>query len=86
MLPIARLTDQHDCPRHGKNQIITGNTEALVDGLPIACVGDKTACGAVIIRGSSMSMIDGKSVAYKGSQTSHGGVIITGSPTHKIQP
>lgn len=86
MLPIARVTDVHACPKHGRNKIITGHRNATIDSLPIACVGDKTTCGAKIIKGSSVSSIDGRPVAYLGSLTSHGGVITTGSPTHKVQP
>lgn len=86
MLPIARLTDTHDCPIHGRNAIITSQSQVLVDNLPVACVGDKTACGAVIITGSSTFSINGKPVAYLGSATSHGGVITSGSPTTKVQP
>lgn len=79
MLPVARLGDKHVCPIHGPNVIVSGGT-ALVDGRPVARVGDKTACGAVITLGSSMATDDGKPIAYLGSITSHGGAIVEGSP------
>ncbi len=85
MLPVARLTDKHDCPLHGINAIVTGGT-ATADGLPIARVGDSTACGATIIVGSSMANDNGRPIAYLGSATSHGGVITTGSSNHKTLP
>ncbi len=85
MLPVARLGDTHVCPIHGSNTIIEGGT-GKVDNKPVARMGDKTACGAVIIVGSSMGRDDGKPIAYVGCATSHGGVITTGSPTAKTLP
>lgn len=85
MIPIARLGDKHVCPIHGPNTIISGG-KSLVDNKPVARMGDKTACGAVIIMGSSMAQDGGKPVAYMGCATSHGGVIVQGSPAHKILP
>ena len=57
-----------------------------IDGRPVARIGDKTTCGAVITSGSSLSTDDGKPVAYLGCQTSVGGVIVSGSPNHKVAP
>ncbi|MEM8849586.1 MAG: PAAR domain-containing protein [Pseudomonadota bacterium] len=85
MLPVARLGDKHICPICGPNMIITGGS-GLVDGRPVARVGDKTACGAEIIKGSSMSSCDGKPIAYLGSTTSHGGTIVEGSPQATTLP
>lgn len=85
MLPIARVGDVHVCPIHGPNTIVKGGT-ATADGIPIARVGDMTACGATITVGSSMATESGAPVAYLGSATSHGGVITTGSPTQRILP
>ncbi|WP_106743539.1 PAAR domain-containing protein [Yoonia maritima] len=84
MPPIARVGDVHDCPRHGKNAIVSGG-QATADGRPIARVGDKCGCGATIIDGASSGSQDGKPVAYQGSKTSCGGVITTGSPTHSVK-
>ncbi|MEO1362751.1 MAG: PAAR domain-containing protein [Pseudomonadota bacterium] len=66
--------------------IIEGSPSATADNLPVARVGDKTACGATIVKGSSMATADGKPVAYLGSTTSHGGTIISGSPMAKCLP
>lgn len=85
MIPIARMGDKHVCPIHGPNTIVSGG-KAMIDGKPVARMGDKTACGATIIMGSSMSTDDGKPVAYLGCATSHGGAIVAGSPNHKILP
>lgn len=83
MRPIARLGDTHACPLHGTNAIIQGGT-AMVDGRLIARVGDKCACGAVIISGASHATCDGRPIAHQGSKTSHGGVIVTGSSHHRL--
>ncbi len=85
MLPVARLGDKHICPICGPNVIVQGG-QALIDGRPVARVGDMTACGATIIKGSSMATDNGAPIAYLGSQTSHGGVIVEGSPQAKVMP
>ena len=48
---IARLGDRHSCPipGHGVNPIVTGDATLLIDGKPVARMGDTTACGAVLI-------------------------------------
>lgn len=85
MLPVARLGDPHACPIHGPNVITSGGI-GIVDGKPVARIGDSCACGASIVQGSSQSTDDGKPVAYLGCATSHGGVITAGSPTAKVLP
>ena len=55
-------------------------------GRPVARVGDKTTCGAVIVQGSSMADDNGRAVAYIGAPTSHGGMIVEGSPTATTLP
>ncbi|WP_226554194.1 PAAR domain-containing protein [Celeribacter naphthalenivorans] len=84
MKPIARVGDTHVCPikGHGTNSIVSGGS-ALVDGRPIARIGDKCACGCVIVSGSSGSTCDGKPVAVIGAKTSGGGTIVAGSQTAK---
>lgn len=84
MKPLARLGDKHKCPMHGLNAIVSVATSSTCDSRPIATVGDKTACGAVIVTGSSACYIDGRQAAYIGSATSHGGEIIEGSPVAKV--
>ena len=78
MKPIARIGDQHVCPRHGVNVIISGSIQ-LLDGKQIATVGDTTACGGIIVSGSNSTTINGKQIAVIGSKTSCGGTITTGS-------
>ncbi|WP_415919098.1 PAAR domain-containing protein [Tateyamaria sp. SN6-1] len=80
MKPAARLTDKHVCPIHGPNAIVSVSTASTCDGLPVARVGDMTACGATILVGSPVAIVDNKPVAHIGSPTSHGGTIVTGSP------
>lgn len=84
MKPTARLTDTHVCPIHGPNPIVSVASKSTCDGLPVATIGDKTACGAIIVTGSAVCLTDGKPTAHLGSQTNHGGVISTGSPTQKV--
>lgn len=85
MRPIARLGDTHDCPLHGKNAIVSGGA-GMVDGRPVARLGDACACGGVIIEGSSQSTDGGQPIAYQGCKTSCGGVITSGSPSGKVAP
>lgn len=84
MKPTARLTDTHACPIHGPNPIVKVGSRSTCDGLPVATVGDTTACGATIITGSAGCKTDGKPTAHLGSKTNHGGTIVTGSPSQKV--
>lgn len=52
-----------------------------VDGNPVACVGDKTGCGATIIEGAPLAIVDGDLIAFVGAKTDHGGTLISGSPS-----
>lgn len=79
MKNISRLGDQHICPIHGPNVITQVAAASTCDNRPIATVGDRTACGAVIITGTSAVRIDGRNAATIGSTTDHGGVVTTGS-------
>lgn len=83
MKPIARLTDMHQCPVHGLNSITSAATSSCCDGQPIAIVGDRTACGAIILEGAQPLVVNGRAAAHIGSKTSHGGVIVTGSRNMK---
>lgn len=85
MQPVARLGDKHDCPQHGPNAIIAGG-QGMVDGRPVARLGDACACGAVIIEGSSQATDGGRPIAYLGCKTSCGGIITSGSPIAKVTP
>lgn len=91
MKPVARVGDSHVCTNPncpGGDVIVTGG-QGLVDGRQVARVGDKTACGAVIIEGSSQSSDNGQPIAYLGAATQCGpypGKITSGSPQAKVQP
>lgn len=81
-MPLAaRVGDAHACPQkgHSVNNIASGSGNVFINGVPAACLGDTTSCGATIIAGSSTVFINGKPAALMGSATSHGGVIISGS-------
>jgi uncharacterized Zn-binding protein involved in type VI secretion len=88
MKPVARLGDLHSCPRKGcgTTPIVSVTSNSDSGGKPIAAVGDRIACGAVIIQGSSKMDVDGRPVAYVGCKTSHGGTIITGSNDCLVEP
>lgn len=56
------------CPTTGGGQVISGNSTFLVEGIPIACVGDKATCPkhktvASIISGDPYMQVMGKAVA-----------------------
>lgn len=74
MRTIARVGDKHLCPIHGSNIIVEGGS-GTVDGRAIARVGDKCACGGVIIEGDAGALCDGRPVSYFGAKTSCGGII-----------
>lgn len=91
MKPVARVGDRHDCPIHGPfiapnvpNVIIEGGS-TILDGRPVARVGDKCSCGCVIVDGSTEVMCDNRPVAVVGSKTIKGGVITQGSPTLSVK-
>lgn len=83
MLPLARVGDKHICPQHGPNVVIEGGSSQL-DGRAIARVGDKCACGGVIIEGGSGAVLDGRPIAYLGARTSCGGIIADCSASAKF--
>ncbi|MCH7392921.1 PAAR domain-containing protein [Acinetobacter dispersus] len=56
------------CPTTGGGQVITGNSSFLIEGIPIACVGDKATCPkhktvATIIVGDPNMQVMGKAAA-----------------------
>lgn len=56
------------CPTTGGGQVISGNSMFQVEGIPIACVGDKATCLkhktlATIITGDPYMQVLGKAVA-----------------------
>lgn len=52
---VARVGDKVTCPKrgHGTCEIVSGDTNLIIDGRAIARDGDKTACGAVLIASQS---------------------------------
>lgn len=53
---IARKGDKVDCPEkypdgspHGVNEIVEGEPNMPIDGIPVALEGHKTACGCQLI-------------------------------------
>lgn len=48
---VARKGDSCTCPLpgHGVCTIAEGDSEVLIDGVPVAFQGHKTSCGAVLI-------------------------------------
>ena len=65
---IARLGDKVDCPQkypggkpHGVNPIVEGESGYLIDGIPVALQGHKTACGCQLIGASSVTYGGGNS-------------------------
>lgn len=81
MIPVSRLTDLHACPipLHGITPLMSASPTVYVNGLPVARIGDRSACGAVIVTGFVNILVDGRPMAHIGSLTSHGGGIVTGS-------
>lgn len=56
------------CPTTGGGKVLTGNSNFLIEGIPVACVGDKASCPkhkvvATIITGDPYMNIFGKSAA-----------------------
>ena len=81
-LIVACVGDMHVCPikGHGSSPIMPNGSSILVEGKPIARVGDVTGCGAVITQGYPLALADGMPIAYLGCPTSHGGSIVSGNP------
>lgn len=56
------------CPTTGGGTVISGNSSLLIDGIAIACVGDKATCPthkttATIVAGDSAFFVMGKAAA-----------------------
>ena len=63
-LIAACVGDMHVCPikGHGSSPIMPNGSSILVEGKPIARVGDVTGCGAVITQGYPLALADGMRV------------------------
>ncbi|MFV3326663.1 PAAR domain-containing protein [Pseudomonas sp. NY15372] len=78
MKPVALVGHQHECPLHGSGIVVSGSKTYQFNDKAVACIGDRTSCGAIIIEGSMNYQINGKPVARQGDHTDHGGVLIVG--------
>lgn len=83
MRKVIRLGDP---TTHGGKVISSSAKHFMVDGKPVACVGDKCTCpiqghGGVctIIQGDPKHTVDGLQVAYEGHKTSCGAALIANS-------
>jgi uncharacterized Zn-binding protein involved in type VI secretion len=88
---IALVGHHHTCPKHEPGPVPhvggavnKGQSACLVNGRPVAIVGDTCTCQVggpdTIVTGSSSMTINGIPVAIVGSATAHGGVIVEGEP------
>jgi uncharacterized Zn-binding protein involved in type VI secretion len=61
----------------------SGEGRYTIDGIPVACVGDKVSCPKkghgpeTIIEGDPNATLDGKPIALEGCKTSCGAVLIS---------
>ncbi|AYG45208.1 hypothetical protein DV532_13250 [Pseudomonas sp. Leaf58] len=78
MKPVVLVGHRHFCPLHGPNQVESGSARYTFNGRPVARVGDRTTCGAVIESGAEHFLIEGAAVARIGDRTDHGGVLEEG--------
>jgi len=78
MNPVVLVGHQRNCPLHGVNQVESGSATYTFNGRPVARVGDRTTCGAVIESGAGHLLIEDAAVARKGDRTDHGGVLEEG--------
>lgn len=63
-MPAARMTDNASCSKEsGPVPLIEGCATILVNGLPMARIGHKLMCGAVVDQGEGSITIDESSVA-----------------------
>ena len=72
---MAKVGDVHNCPLCGTNAMAEGSPDVLLGGMPVARVGDKTACGVSIVTGLGWLKVDNLPSAIVGSVTNHDGVI-----------
>jgi uncharacterized Zn-binding protein involved in type VI secretion len=71
-----------DPTSHG-GKVETGASDFEVDGLPVACVGDRCFCpqqgheNCVIVEGNADFIVDDRAVAFEGHKTSCGATLIS---------
>ncbi|MFK1566622.1 PAAR domain-containing protein [Pseudomonas aeruginosa] len=78
MKPIVLVGHAHSCPLHGPGTVVSGASQAQVNGRAVARIGDQISCGAVILTGSPGTIIEGQPAARLGDSTSHGGTLVEG--------
>lgn len=78
MRPVTLVGNRHDCPLHGAGVVETGSAGYTFNGKPVARVGDRISCGALIVSGSTNYRIEGKAIARQGDETDHGGILTEG--------
>lgn len=87
---VATVGSMHTCPMcsgtvpHVGGPVIgPGVPNVLINGKPVAVMGDKCMCNGapdVIIQGNPTVLINGMPIACVGDMTAHGGMIISGEP------
>lgn len=67
---------------HG-GTVVQGSSTSVINGIPIACVGDKVTCPipghggtTIIVSGDQTLVINGKAVARQGDKTACGAVLM----------
>lgn len=67
--PIARVGDMSSCPLcKGVFPIVQGDQSNIIDGVPVAYHGCKTACGAMLISGQIRTLTEPSSGAVPGAE------------------
>jgi uncharacterized Zn-binding protein involved in type VI secretion len=86
MRKVIRLNDPTS---HGGKVDRVAATHFTVDGVAVACLGDKTTCpihgSGAIIEGDPYHTIDGIPVAYEGHKTSCGATLIPSAANFKLE-
>lgn len=85
MKPVVLVGHKHSCPIHGGGTVVSGASEARVDGRAVARIGDRISCGAIIQTGSPGTVIEGQPVARLGDKTSHGGTLVEGEYSWRVE-
>ena len=81
---IIRLGDPTD---HGGAVVAVASTSFMVQGKPVARVGDRCTCprkghdSCVIAEGDANFMVAGLAVAFEGHHTSCGAVLLSTAPS-----
>lgn len=86
MPEAARISDNHDCSKHGGGPIHSGSADVVVGFLPAARVNDSVVCNPVgpadsIQVGAATVLINNRSAARRTDPCAHGGQIVAGCPT-----